>query len=190
MLLPCWGQRNSVPYAVAGGVPSAARTHAVPQHRGSERNAALDFPAPDQSQAPAAIHRNHCHGGRDDPANAVRYPAHPYFVGSTRNVGIGRTKFETPEPEASLGLAATRLLSAGGKQGCLGATCARVFAMMAVVQFPAELYGAIEHRLPSSNCWVSNRELTSRLTRQAAANPLDARVARAVASPLLRYPHC
>jgi hypothetical protein len=36
----------------------------------------------------------------------------------------------------------------------LGATCASVFAMMTVGQFPAELYGAIEDRLPSGNCWV------------------------------------
>jgi len=29
-----------------------------------------------------------------------------------------------------------------------------MLAMMAVGQFPAELDGAIEDRLPSGNCWV------------------------------------
>jgi hypothetical protein len=56
--------------------------------------------------------------------------------------------------KAITGVAATRLLSALGKQGCLGATCASVFAMIAVGQFPAELDGAIEDQLPSGNCGV------------------------------------
>jgi hypothetical protein len=38
-----------------------------------------------------------------------------------------------------------------GKQGCLGATCASVLAMMAVGQFPTDLTGAIEDQPPSLN---------------------------------------
>jgi hypothetical protein len=62
---------------------------------------------------------------------------------------IGRSKFEAPEGLA--GSADTRLLSALGKQECLGATCANVLAMMAVGQFPRELNGAIEGQPPSGN---------------------------------------
>jgi hypothetical protein len=53
--------------------------------------------------------------------------------------------------KASPDLAATSLLSALGKEGCLGATCTNVLAVMAVGQFPAELDGAIEDQLPSGN---------------------------------------
>jgi hypothetical protein len=79
---------------------------------------------------------------------------HPYFVGSKRTwVSVVRN-LRRQSQKASPGVATTRLLSALGKEGCLGATCASVFAMMAVGQFPAELDGAIEDQRPSGNCRV------------------------------------
>src|SRR6516164_3916492 len=78
----------------------------------------------------------------------------PYFEGSKRTwVSVVRN-LRRQSQKASPGSAVTRLRSALGKQGCLGATCASVFAMMAVGQFPPELNGVIEGQLPSGNWWV------------------------------------
>src|SRR5262252_4797781 len=75
----------------------------------------------------------------------------PYFEGSKRtSVSVVRN-LRRQSQNASPGSADTRFLSALGKQGCLGATCASVLAMMAVGQFPAELNGAIEDQRPSGN---------------------------------------
>jgi hypothetical protein len=53
--------------------------------------------------------------------------------------------------QSSPGSADTRLVSARGKEGCLGATCASVLAMMAVGQFPPALDGAIGDQPPLDN---------------------------------------
>src|SRR5215469_9090409 len=73
----------------------------------------------------------------------------PYLEGSKRTCVSVVRNLRRQSQKASPGSAATRLLSALGKQGCLGATCASVLAMMAVGQFPAERNGAIEDQLPS-----------------------------------------
>jgi hypothetical protein len=75
----------------------------------------------------------------------------PYFEVSKRTCLSELRNLRRQSQKASPGVAATRLRSAFGKQGCLGATCANVLAMMAVGQFPPELNGAIEDQPPSGN---------------------------------------
>jgi len=75
----------------------------------------------------------------------------PYFEGSKRTLVSVVRNLRRQSQKASPGSAATRLWSALGKEGCLGATCANVLAMMAVDQFPPERDGAIEGQLPSDN---------------------------------------
>jgi hypothetical protein len=75
----------------------------------------------------------------------------PYFEGSKRTLVSVVRNLRRQSQKASPGSADTRLLSALGKQGCLGATCANVLAMMAVGQFPAEVDGSIEDQQPSGN---------------------------------------
>ena len=78
----------------------------------------------------------------------------PYFEGLKRTCVSVVRNLRRQSQKASPGSADTRLLSALGKQGCLGATCANVLAMMAVSQFPLDLNGVIEGQLPSGNWWV------------------------------------
>src|SRR6516225_4265412 len=75
----------------------------------------------------------------------------PYFEGSKRTLVSVVRNLRRQSQKASPGSADTRLLSARGKQGCLGATRANVLAMMAVGQFPTEFDGAIEDQPPSGN---------------------------------------
>src|SRR5215467_4347281 len=75
----------------------------------------------------------------------------PYFEGSKRTLVSAVRNLRRQSQKASPGSADTRLRSALGKQGCLGATCVSVLAMMAVGQFPPELDGAIEDQPPSGN---------------------------------------
>src|SRR5215475_3145449 len=75
----------------------------------------------------------------------------PYFEGSKRTCVSVVRNLRRQSQKASPGSADTRPLSARGKQGCLGATCASVLATMAVGQFPVELNGAIEDQPPSCN---------------------------------------
>src|SRR6516165_2125920 len=75
----------------------------------------------------------------------------PYFEGSKRTLVSVVRNLRRHSQKASPGSADTKLRSALGKEGCLGATCANVLAMMAVGQFPAELNGAIEDQPPSGN---------------------------------------
>src|SRR6516164_10517456 len=75
----------------------------------------------------------------------------PYFEGSKRTCVSVVRNLRRQSQKASPGSAATRLRSALGIQGCLGATWARVFAIMAVGQLPPEPDGAIEDQPPSGN---------------------------------------
>src|SRR5215469_18470289 len=75
----------------------------------------------------------------------------PYFEGSKRTCVSVVRNLRRHSQKASPGSAATRLRRALGKQGCLGATCANVLAMMAVGQFPPDLNGPIEDQPPSRN---------------------------------------
>src|SRR6516164_8537133 len=75
----------------------------------------------------------------------------PYFEGSKRTLVSVVRNLRRHSQKASPGSAATRLRSALGKPGCLGATCASVLAIMAVGQFPPQLNGAIEDQPPSGN---------------------------------------
>jgi hypothetical protein len=75
----------------------------------------------------------------------------PYFEGSKRTFVSVVRNLRRQSQKASPGVADTRLWSALGNEGCLGATCASVLAMMAVGQVPPELNGAIEGQPPSRN---------------------------------------
>src|SRR5215475_8638676 len=96
-------KRHAVHHAVSG-IPAPAGTHPVSEHRTPKSRPTLDFPAPDQSQAPTALQSEDRSRRRDDPADVVRHPAPTIFRGIEANLRIGRSKFETPEPEGLAGL--------------------------------------------------------------------------------------